>query len=124
MPRLTWLYSGVAWYWANATFHCASVRGGKVPTIGCHSVIDRPECVRRVTPPTTTMANTSAQQTSSQATTARVWPLPAWAMPSRELAFGDVHAADSATSRSRRSLRNGPVRFFLMRINCKPVRRA
>ena len=36
--------------------------GGSVPTIGCHSTIDRPECVRRVTPPTTTIGNTRAQQ--------------------------------------------------------------
>ena len=43
------------------------VMGGNAPTIGCHSVIDRPECVRRVTPPTTTIANTSAQQTSEPA---------------------------------------------------------
>ena len=40
--------------------------GGSVPTIGCHSVIDSPECVRRVTPPTTTIANTSTQQAASQ----------------------------------------------------------
>ena len=43
-----------------------SESGGSVPTIGCHSVIDRPECVSRVTPPTTTIAKTSAQQTNSQ----------------------------------------------------------
>ena len=41
-----------------------------MPTIGCHSTIDSPECVSRVTPPTTTIANTSAQQTSSQIATA------------------------------------------------------
>src|SRR4030095_5874465 len=67
MPRLTCRYSGVAWYFSNAACHCVSSRGGSVPTIGCHSVIDRPECVRRVTPPTTTIANTSAQQTKSHA---------------------------------------------------------
>ena len=39
--------------------------------MGCHSVIDRPECVSRVTPPTTIIANTSAQQTRSHAATAR-----------------------------------------------------
>ena len=42
--------------------------------MGCHSVIDRPECVRRVTPPTTINANTSAQQTRSQIATARGLP--------------------------------------------------
>ena len=45
--------------------------GGSVPTIGCHSVIDNPECVRRVTPPTTIMANTSAQHSNNHAATAR-----------------------------------------------------
>ena len=40
-----------------------------VPTIGCHSTIDKPECVSRVIPPTTTIANTRAQQISSQTAT-------------------------------------------------------
>src|SRR5438034_624300 len=39
--------------------------------IGCHSTMDKPECVRRVTPPTTTIAKTSAQQRKSQAATRR-----------------------------------------------------
>ena len=38
---------------------------------GCHSTMDSPECVRRVTPPTTTMANTIAQHTSSHIAIAR-----------------------------------------------------
>src|SRR5512135_534855 len=71
MPRLTSRYSGVAWYLVKASFHAASDSGGSVPTIGCHSVIDSPEWVSRVTPPTTTIANTSAQQTNSQAATGR-----------------------------------------------------
>ena len=45
--------------------------GGSVPTIGCHSVIDNPECVSRVTPPTTTIANTSRQHTASHAISGR-----------------------------------------------------
>jgi hypothetical protein len=77
MPLLTCWYSGVARYLAKASSHCASVNGGSVPTIGCHSVIDKPEWVRRVTPPTTTIANTSAQQRKSHAATARCAPLPA-----------------------------------------------
>lgn len=39
--------------------------------IGFHSVIDSPEPVRRVMPPTTTMAKTRAAQTNSQMATAR-----------------------------------------------------
>jgi len=41
--------------------------GGMVPTSGCHSTIESPESVSRVTPPTTTMANTRAQQPNNQA---------------------------------------------------------
>ena len=48
MPVLTCRYSGVCWYFANVSCHCASDSGGSVPTIGCHSTIDRPECVSRV----------------------------------------------------------------------------
>ena len=38
---------------------------------GCHSTIDSPECVRRVTPPTTTIANNIAQHASNQMAIAR-----------------------------------------------------
>src|SRR5437879_1004869 len=71
MVGLTRRYSGVCGYFRKASCHAPSSSGGSVPTIGCHSTIDRPEWVRRVTPPTTTIANTSAQQASSQAATAR-----------------------------------------------------
>jgi hypothetical protein len=37
--------------------------------IGFHSVIDRPEPVSRVAPPTTTMANTSTAMAKSQTAT-------------------------------------------------------
>jgi hypothetical protein len=56
---------------AKASSHAASESGGNVPTIGCHSVIDNPECVSRVMPPMTTIANTSAQQMKSHAATMR-----------------------------------------------------
>src|SRR3954463_12395970 len=39
------------------------------PTSGAHSTIERPECVRRVMPPTMTIANTREQQISSQTAT-------------------------------------------------------
>ena len=67
MPLFTCWYSGVSWYFEMAAPQSASDIGGSVPMIGCHSVIDRPECVRRVTPPTTTIANTKAQQMRSHA---------------------------------------------------------
>ncbi len=69
IPWLTFWYSGVSWYSPKVFIHCASVSGGTAPMIGCHSTIDNPEWVSRVTPPTTTIAYTSAQQASSQAAT-------------------------------------------------------
>src|SRR5690242_7826764 len=63
--------SGVSRYFANASFQSEADSGGTAPTIGCHSVIDRPECVSRVMPPTTTIANTSAQHARSQPTIIR-----------------------------------------------------
>ena len=41
-------------------------KGGKIPETGFHSVMLRPDSVRRVTPPTTTMPNTSAEEHMSQ----------------------------------------------------------
>ena len=51
----------------RSSCHAGSESGGSVPTIGCHSTIDRPECVSRVTPPTTTIAKTRAQQSEQPA---------------------------------------------------------
>ncbi len=42
-----------------------------VPTRGCHSTIESPEWVRRVAPPTTTIAATASAQTRSHTATAR-----------------------------------------------------
>jgi hypothetical protein len=60
MPRLTMWYSGICLYFSKASCQAASVKGGMMPTIGFHSVIDKPESVRRVAPPTTTIRNTIA----------------------------------------------------------------
>src|SRR5438105_2329165 len=71
---MSWLLrrnSGVRRYFANVSSHCAASSGGTAPTSGCHSTIESPECVRRVIPPTTTIANTSAQQASNHTETAR-----------------------------------------------------
>src|SRR5262249_16065415 len=51
--------------------HCASVSGGIHPVSGCHSVIDRPDSVSRVAPPTTTIAKISAATATSQIRTER-----------------------------------------------------
>ena len=71
MSWLRSLNSGVSLYFSNCAAQSASVSGGIVPMKGCHSTMDRPEWVRRVTPPTTTMAKTRAQQASSHAATGR-----------------------------------------------------
>src|SRR5271169_3266402 len=63
-------YSGISLYLANTAAQSAAESGGTTPTTGFHSVIDRPDRVSRVMPPTTTIRKTSAQQTNSQAATA------------------------------------------------------
>ena len=51
---------------------------------GCHSTIDSPECVRRVTPPTTTIANNIAQHASNQMAIARdAWADTGWLFGAR-----------------------------------------
>ena len=62
---------GVSRYLANSASQSDCCSGGSAPTIGCHSVIDSPECVSRVTPPTTIIANTSTQHSASQAISGR-----------------------------------------------------
>src|SRR6185295_16240327 len=59
-------YSGVAWYFRKTSSQSVCDSGGRVPTSGFHSTMDSPECVRRVTPPTTTIMKTSAQHAASQ----------------------------------------------------------
>lgn len=51
------LYSGDTWYFKNSICHCSSVSGGRPPA-NFQSVIDSPDRVRRVIPPSTTMLNT------------------------------------------------------------------
>src|SRR3546814_7860769 len=51
MPRLISLYSGICLYFSNSASHAASLSGGSTPVTGSHSVIDRPDSVRRVMPP-------------------------------------------------------------------------
>jgi hypothetical protein len=54
--------------------HAASDIGGTTPESGFHSVIDSPEPVSRVAPPTTTMAKTSSATPKSHAATDRERP--------------------------------------------------
>jgi hypothetical protein len=60
------MYCGMVLYLPNATAQSASLNGGIAPSSGFHSVIDKPEPVSRVAPPTATMRNTSAATASSQ----------------------------------------------------------
>src|SRR5271165_3968482 len=69
IARWTARYSGICLYLANSAAQSAEESGGTMPTIGCHSVIERPERVSRVTPPTTTIRRISPQQRKSHAAT-------------------------------------------------------
>ena len=62
---ISW-YSGICWYFAKAICHAASFKGGIAPETGFHSVIDSPDSVNRVMPPTTTMAKTRNATENSQ----------------------------------------------------------
>lgn len=66
MPLFSNSYCGVPWYLANSACQSASDIGGSTPVTGCHSVIERPEPVSRVRPPTTTIAAMRTAMTSSQ----------------------------------------------------------
>src|SRR5919108_5396176 len=69
IAKWTARYSGISLYLANAAAQSAALSGGTTPTTGFHSVIDKPERVSRVIPPTTTIRKIIAQQMKSQAAT-------------------------------------------------------
>src|SRR6266851_8574842 len=62
-------YSGICLYFANSAAQSVAESGGTMPITGVDSVIDRPERVSRVMPPTTTIRAIIAQQAKSQAAT-------------------------------------------------------
>ena len=70
MPRLRSSYCGICRYLANSASQASSLSGGIAPVTGRHSVIDRPEPVSRVAPPSATMASTSTASAISHARTA------------------------------------------------------
>lgn len=59
------LNSGVSLYFSNSTTHSDCDKGGRMPVMGRHSVILKPDWVRRVTPPTKMTAKTRAEDASS-----------------------------------------------------------
>ena len=63
MPSLICAYSGICLYLANSSSHSVWESGGMTPWTGFHSVIDRPESVSRVAPPTMTSANSTRSTT-------------------------------------------------------------
>lgn len=64
------LNSGVALYFSNSTIHSSYDNGGRIPVMGCHSVILKPDSVKRVTPPTTMIPRTNTEERSNQRPTA------------------------------------------------------
>ncbi|GJD81531.1 hypothetical protein NBEOAGPD_4784 [Methylobacterium gregans] len=60
MPWLRIRYCGVSRYLSNSAAQSAAESGGTAPVTGRHSVIERPEPVSRVAPPTATIATTRA----------------------------------------------------------------
>src|SRR4051812_27105450 len=83
MPAFSNRYCGMVLYLANSAAQSEAFSGGIAPVTGFHWVIDSPESVSRVAPPTTTMASTRTATAISQTATARerserrnevIWP--------------------------------------------------
>src|SRR5215471_2615146 len=67
IAKWTARYSGICWYFANSVVQSAADSGGTMPMTGFHSVIDSPDNVSRVTPPTTTIKKINPQHMKSHA---------------------------------------------------------
>ena len=65
------LNSGNCLYLSNSASHSTSERGGFIPFIRCHCVIERPDSVSLVTPPTRTAPPINPQHPISHHPTAR-----------------------------------------------------
>lgn len=61
-----YLYSGHSLYLSNSANHSPCVRGGFIPRMRFHVVIDNPDSVNRVMPPSETAPTTMPQQPKSQ----------------------------------------------------------
>ena len=66
MSRFIASYCGEARYFSNSACQAAASSGGSAPVTGRHSVIDRPDSVSRVRPPTRIIATISTKRTASQ----------------------------------------------------------
>ena len=103
------LNSGVALYFANSSSQSALVNGGRTPAIGFHSVILKPDSVRRVTPPTTITAKTRAEDANNHIATGggvkvgSSSALVEWEDDSRLLAKSAARDADALEEKKRGS---------------------
>ena len=89
----------MALYLSNSAAQSASFRGGIAPVSGRHSVIDKPESVRRVMPPTAIITKTSAKRIISQMRIApRAVPRPLSMMPVCATGFAASGLATSSNS--------------------------
>src|SRR6516164_5840166 len=115
--KWTTRYSGICWYFVNSAAQSEAVSGGTTPMIGFHSVIDRPERVRRVMPPTTTIAKIMAQQTNSH--TATGWshsPVSALLAMTERLAVAKEIDTPSPHKRRTRQSETVPHRSQVWRV--------
>ena len=96
---------------ANSPAHAASSIGGSAPVTGRHSVIDSPESVSRVAPPTPIIATTSANRTISQIRIACRAPL---GRASIRFPFGVARAAGALLPTSSKMLRFGLMKVSVL----------
>lgn len=69
-----YLYSGNSLYLLNSCSHSSCDLGGRIPFTRCHFVIDSPDSVSLVIPPSTTAPPTSPQHPASHHPTTRFTP--------------------------------------------------
>src|SRR6516162_2748876 len=105
-------YSGISLYLANSPAQSAAESGGTTPTTGFHSVIDSPERVSRVTPPTTTIKKIRPQQINNQTA---ITPSPS--LVATFPLVGDA-VADMVRARSSTKSASGKVRPPPRNDNC------
>src|SRR5687768_17071533 len=67
--ELMYLYWAICLYFSKAVFQSCSFIGGKAPMIGFHSVMERPEPVSRVIPPSRTWIMIMPTPTNNQMAT-------------------------------------------------------
>ena len=111
---------GICWYFANSASQAAADDGGSAPVTGFHSVIDSPDPVSRVAPPSAIIATTMTNRTTSHARIApRAMFGPPRAPASIRLPAGTVWAGVACDTSSKMG-RLAMSSFLLMRRDCDP----